>query len=76
MSIKPISLLVNDDQTVIDILDDLDNIALATITENGVGHAYFGEGEIASIDPDILHKRVLSCLVVKKSYGYTVDLEV
>ena len=78
MSIKPISLLVNDDQTVIDILDDLDNIdiALLTITENGVGHAYFEEGEIASIEPDILHKRVLSCLVVKKQHGYEVNLEV
>lgn len=68
MSIKPISLLVNDDQTVI-------NIALLTITENGVGHAYFEE-DIEYIDPDLLSKRVLSCLVVKKPYGYVVDLEV
>lgn len=77
MSIKPISLLVNDDQTVIDILDDLDNIhiALLTITENGVGHAYFEE-DIEYIEPELLHKRVLSCLVVKKSHGYEVNLEV
>lgn len=75
MSIKPISLLVNDGQTVIDILDELDNIALVTITENGVGHAYF-EKDIEYIEPELLSKRVLSSLVVKKPYGYIADLEV
>lgn len=76
MSVIPISLLINDGQTVIDILKDLDDIAVVTITENGVGHAYIGDDDINSIDPDILSKRVVSSLVVKKSNGFEVHVEI
>lgn len=76
MSIKPISLLFNDDQTIADILYAIDGISIVCISENNVEHAYIGEDDIAGIDLDILQKRVVSCLVVKQIDGYRVHIEI
>lgn len=68
MSIKP--------RTVKDILDEVGEIAVLSICENNVEHAYFGADEITEIDTDILDKRIAACFVVKKSWGFHVSLEV
>ena len=76
MSIKPISLFFDDELTVKDVLSEFNNIAVVSISESNVEHAYIGEDDVAAIDPDILCKKALSCFVVKKSEGFHVHLEV
>lgn len=74
MGIRNISLLIDDDQTVQDILDGFnngENIAMVCIDEGGIGHAYIEE-----VDPDFLHMRVKSSSVVKREYGFVLYLEV
>lgn len=63
------------DRTVKDILNDLDDIAMVSIEENNIGHAYFGE-DIKEIDEDILSRTVVWSLVVKRSYGFVVHIEI
>ena len=62
-------------RTVIDILDSVGDIAVLSIIEDGVGHAYFGD-EVDDIDPDVLESPVRSWFIVKKSYGFIVEVEV
>ena len=76
MSIKPISLFFDDELTVKDVISEFNNLAVVSIIENNVGHAYIGEEDIAAIDPDILNKKVLSSFTVKKSDGFHLSLEV
>ena len=80
MSVKNISLLIHDDQTVDDILADLDGIAAVFISENRSTHSttrsYIGEEDIESIEPDILNKKVIACTVAKKSYGYEAHIDI
>lgn len=65
-----------ENRRVIDILADLNEIAIVSITEAGVGHAYIGKEDIAGIPCDLLEKKVERCLVVMKTGGLFVDLEV
>lgn len=67
---------VNKQQRVIDILADIDDIGVVTITENGVGHAYFSMEEIDEIPCDLMESIVVTAFVVKKSYGFHVEMEV
>lgn len=60
------------DRTVRDILNDLDDIAMVSIEENNIGHAYFGE----DIEEDILNRIAVWSLVVKRSYGFVVHIEI
>lgn len=68
--------MIPENKRVIDILADLENAAVVSIIEDGVGHAYFGKEEIESIPYDLLEKKVESYLVVMKVGGLFVDLEV
>ena len=76
MAIKNISSLINDEQTVQDILNDLDDVAVVSINDRGVGHSYIGEYDIAAIDEDILDSKAMSFFIVKKSFGYEVYIEI
>lgn len=62
--------------TVQEFIDGFDSIALLDITEGGIGHSFVGEEDIECIDEDLLNKPVESSFVVKKNYGYYVELEV
>ena len=75
MGIINLELLIDDTQQVVDILEDLNDLYSVTITEDGVGHVYFGD-DIATIEEDLLFKRVLSYFIVKRSYGFEVEIEV
>lgn len=61
----------NNDIMVADVISGLDDIAVVTICENNVGHAYFD-----GVDPEFLNRHVLYCFVVKRSYGFEVYIEV
>lgn len=75
MGIINLELLIDDTQQVADILEDLNELYSVSITEDGVGHVYFGN-DIATIEEDLLFKRVLSYFIVKKPYGFVVEIEV
>lgn len=68
-------IMERNDRTVRDILNDLDDIAMVSIEENNIGHAYFGE-DIEEIDEDILNRIAVWSLVVKRSYGFAVHIEI
>lgn len=71
-----IMTFIGNDQTVMDVLNNLDNVSTVCITEDNIGHSYIGDADIDYMDPDILEKKVVSCLVVKHKDGYHVHLEV
>lgn len=64
-----------DNKTVKDILDELDDVAMVSIEEDNIGHAYFGE-DITDIDEDILNSTASWVFVVKKTYGFVVHIEI
>lgn len=68
--------MIPENRRVIDILAELNGIAIVSIIEDGIGHAYIGEEDISNIPCDLLEKKVESALVVMKTGGYYVDLEV
>ena len=63
--------------TVKDILDDLDDVALIDIHDgrNGIGHVYEAD-DIDCIDEDLLNMPFVTYLVVSKSHGLEVHIEV
>ena len=63
-------------QRVIDILAEFDDIGVVTITENGVGHAYFCMSDIDSIPCEELESIAINWFIVKKDYGYVVEIEI
>lgn len=69
----------NNSQTVQDILNEIGkigDIGILSICEYNVEHAYIGEDDITSIDVDILNKKVVSSLVVKRFDAYEVYLDI
>lgn len=62
-------------QTINDLLEDLDDIALVDIHDgrNGIGHVYEADD---CIDEDLLNMPFVTYLVVSKSYGLEVHIEV
>lgn len=77
MSIKNIDLLIDDDQTVQDILNDLDDVAAVRIIHGYTDYSiYRGEEEIDSIPVNILNALVESCTVSKRDIGYFVTVVV
>lgn len=64
-------------QTIKDLLDDLDDVALIDIHDgrNGIGHVYEAD-DIDCIDEDLLNMPFVTYLVVSKSYGLEVHIEV
>lgn len=72
MSIKNIDLLIDDDQTVRDILNDLDDVAAVRVIHGYNGSTYTGEEEIDSIPVNILNTLVKSYRVSKRDIGYFV----
>lgn len=72
MSIKNIDLLIDDDQTVQDILNDLEDVAAVRVTHGYTDYTYTGEEEIDRIPVDILSTVVKSCRVSKRDIGYFV----
>ena len=77
MSIRNIDLLIHDDQTVMDILEDLDDLSLVIITDGAVFSSYAGE-DIDWIDAALLKRRVQSCRVCRNKItgGYCAEIEV
>lgn len=67
MSIKNIFSLIYDNQTVKNILSDLDDIAVDSINDREVGHSYIGEYDIAAIDEDILDSKAMPFLLSRKA---------
>lgn len=61
-------------KTLSDIIEDLDEIAVIDIRENGIGHCYFCD-EIQEIDEDLLGMEIVSWFIVSKTYGYEVSVE-
>ena len=57
------------------IINDLTDIGVIDICENGIGHAYFHD-EIDNIDEDILSKSIEHCFIVKRADGFYVYVEV
>ena len=67
---------ISDIMTLDDILYDLGNdVAIVSVNENNVEHAYFGYDEIESIEPDIWDAEVVRHLVVKRDFGFMVYIE-
>lgn len=63
--------------TLGDILYDLGNdVAIVSVNENNVEHAYFGYDEIECIDDDIWFAETVRHLVVKRDFGYMVYVEI
>lgn len=52
---------------------DADDISSISICEDGVGHAYF---ELWEIDEELWNRTAVWCLIVKKSYGYEVFIDI
>ena len=68
--------MIPDNKRVIDILKDLDDIAVVSFIGPDIGHAYIGKEDIDNIPLDLLERKVEECLIVKKVGGFYVELEV
>lgn len=60
--------------TLASILNDITDIGVIDVCENGIGHAYFCD-EIDTIDEDILYKPIEYCFIVNRVDGYYVYVE-
>ena len=76
MGIKNVSLAVLDEDTVGDILNDMDEVNVVCVREGKVDHAYIGDNEIDTIDSGLLRRPVKSCFVSRYGHGYSVRFEV